>query len=439
VTGRPLRYLLRAVPALRRLPWLLPILLLLAGAGCAPPEFPQRIVFVVVDTLRSDHLSIYGAELETPNVAALAGRGQVFRNVFASFHQTSMSMSAVMTGRTPSIETGDPTAPLPWNSSTWCGLARFSAGSGDTCIPRSVPTLAERLREAGWWTIGVVSNQFLYEPSGFGRGFEDWTEADERAPVAGPESRKKVNDPAHSRDWQKVNRAAFEAVERAPGGRAFLYVHYIDVHDYRFLDKSYAEMIPVMDAALGQLLAGLEERGFLEDAVVVFTSDHGERLGEDHGFPGELPNNFGHYGNPSFDELLRIPLVVAPPLFEDTSRLLRTQDLFVLVQEIAGLAAEPSSDTTPDELFVGEMFYRTYQTGRWKTTFRRSDGRASLYDLDEDPDELNDLAQEKPLRVLLYRERANALTDSLAAASAPTEELSEADRDRLRALGYLEP
>ena len=422
----------------RSLRLLLPLLALLGCADAEPPEFPQRIVFIVVDTLRSDHLSVYGSDLATPNVAALAERGQVFSNVFASFHQTSMSMSAMMTGRTPSIESGDPTEPLPWNSSTWCGMARFSAGAGDTCIPRSLTTLAQSLQQAGWWTMGIVSNQFLYEPSGFGRGFERWVEVDERTPVAGAASRKGVEDPVHSRDWEEVNRAAFAAVEAVPKQRrSFLYVHYIDVHDYRFLGLSYAKGVERMDEGLGQLLTGLEERGFLEQAVVVLTSDHGERLGEEHNFPGELPNNFGHYGNPSFDELLRIPLLIAPPLFEDTTRLLRTQDFYGLLQEIAGLEALAPSDTKPDEIFVGEMFYRTYQTGRWKTTLRRKDGRASLYDREADPDELHDLAAEKPLRVLAHRQRVNALTRLLAAV-APTQELSDQDRQRLRALGYLD-
>jgi arylsulfatase A-like enzyme len=433
-----LRYPRLEVLAPRSRCWLLALFALLGCVENASVEFPQRIVLIVVDTLRSDHLSVYGSSVATPNLAALAERGQVFRNVFASFHQTSMSMSAMMTGRTPSIESGDPTAPLPWNSSTWCGLARFSSGPGDTCIPRSVATLAESLLEAGWWTAAVVSNQFLYEPSGFGRGFERWVEVDEREPVAGPESRKSVEDPAHSRDWEKVNRAAFAAVEAAPEDRrSFLYLHYIDVHDYRFLGLSYAEGVELMDEALGQLLAGLEERDFLEGAVVIFTSDHGERLGDEHNFPGELPNNFGHYGNPSFDELLRIPLVVAPPMLEDPSRLLRTQDFPALVREIAGLDPGAATDTKPDEIFVGELFYRTYQSGRWKTTFRRSDGRATLYDLQTDPNELNDLGAERPLRVLAHRERANALTRSLAAA-APIQELSDEDRQRLRALGYLD-
>jgi arylsulfatase A-like enzyme len=397
------------------------------------------VVLIVVDTLRRDHLSVYGGKVPTPNVDALAARGQVFENAVASFHQTSMSMAAMFTGRTPSIESGDPSETLPWNSSTWCGLARYAGEQpGETCIPRGLTTLAEKLREAGFVTLGVASNQFLYEPSGFGRGFDDWTEVDRRKPVAGPESREGIEDPARSRYWRRVNEAALAAVERAPRGRAFLYVHYVDVHDYWMLGKSYADMVRILDRAVGLLLEGLESRGFLDDAVVVFTSDHGERLGEDHAFPGELPNNYGHYGNPSWDEMLRVPLIVAPAVFADTTRLVRTQDVFRLLLEIAGVAAPADGAAAEPELFVGESDFRTYRQGRWKSTFRRSDGKAFLYDLEQDPAELRDLSQEKPMLVLSHRQRVNELSEALKAERAPVRELSEDDESRLRALGYLD-
>jgi arylsulfatase A-like enzyme len=410
------------------------------ACGTPGPSPPERIVLIVVDTLRSDHLSVYGSEVPTPNIDALAARGQVFENLLASFHQTSMSMAAMFTGRTPSIESGDPREPLAWNSSTWCGLARFASGAPDeTCIPRAVPTLAERLREAGYHTIGVASNQFLYEPSGFGRGFDDWAEVDRRKPIPGPPSRKGIANPLESRYWRVVNQAVFEALERKPHRPTFLYVHYVDVHDHPFYkQRSYAESVVVMDQAIGHLFEGLEERGFLGDAVVILTSDHGERLGEDHAFPGEFPNTGGHYGNPSFEEVLRVPLIVAPPVFDDTSRFLRTQDLFYLVQEIAGLAPERAADTSPTELFVGELLYRTYRKGRWKSTLRRSDGKAFLYDLETDPEELHDLSQQKRLLVLRHRMRLNQLTRELQAESAPQADLSEEDKERLRVLGYLD-
>jgi arylsulfatase A-like enzyme len=414
----------------------------LAGAGWLArrgPRPPERIVFIVVDTLRRDHVSAYGSKkASTPNLDALAARGQLFENAVASFHQTSMSMAAIFTGRTPSIETGTPGETLPWNGSNWCGMARFRSGDGDTCVPRSLPTLAERFQAAGWWTIGVASNQFMYEPSGFGRGFDDWSEVDERKPETGRASRVGVENPWRSRHWTAVNRAAEQALARRRSDHFFFYVHYVDVHDWRFQQITYAEAVAVMDQAVGRLLASLEAEGLLRDAVVVVASDHGERLGEAHGIPGEWPNSYGHYGNPSWEEELRVPLIVAPPVFADTKRLVRTQDFHHLLLEIAGLAAEPAPDTRPDELFVGELNYRTYRTGRFKTTLRRSDGRAFLYDLEADPDEQHDLAASNPLGVLAHRTRINELSHALAAAAGPQRELSEEEKERLRALGYLD-
>jgi arylsulfatase A-like enzyme len=399
---------------------------------------PERIVFVVVDTLRRDHVSPYGTKARTPNMAALAARGQLFENAVASFHQTSMSMAAMFTGRTPSIETGIFGATLPWNGATWCGMARFRDGDDDSCVPRSLPTLAERLREAGYWTIGVASNQFLYEPSGFGRGFDDWTEVDERKPLTGPPSREGIENARKSRTWRNVNRAVNAALLRRPSDRFFLYVHYVDVHDYRFQNRSYAEAVQEMDVAFGRLSRALEAQGLLEGAVVVLTSDHGERLGEDHAFPGELPDNFGHYGNPSWQEMLRVPLIVAPPVFSDTKRLVRTQDFYGLLLEIAGRTAPSSADTRPEELFLGELQFRTYREGRYKTTVRRSDGQAYLYDLEADPQEQRDLAASNPALTQKHRMRLNELSQALAAEASPHRELSEEEKGRLRALGYLE-
>jgi arylsulfatase A-like enzyme len=399
---------------------------------------PERIVFVVVDTLRRDHVSPYDAKAQTPNMAALAARGQLFENAVASFHQTSMSMAAMFTGRTPSIETGIFGATLPWNGATWCGMARFRDGDDDSCVPRSLPTLAERLREAGYWTIGVASNQFLYEPSGFGRGFDDWTEVDERKPLTGPPSREGIENARKSRTWRNVNRAVNAALLRRPSDRFFLYVHYVDVHDYRFQNRSYAEAVQEMDVAFGRLSRALEAQGLLEGAVVVLTSDHGERLGEDHAFPGELPENFGHYGNPSWQEMLRVPLIVAPPVFSDTKRLVRTQDFYGLLLEIAGRTAPSSADTRPEELFLGELQFRTYREGRYKTTVRRSDGQAYLYDLEADPQEQRDLAASNPALTQQHRMRLNELSQALAAEASPHRELSEEEKGRLRALGYLE-
>jgi arylsulfatase A-like enzyme len=414
------------------------VLAALCGCALRGGSPPERLVLIVIDTLRRDHLGVYGSPIPTPNIDALAARGQHFTNVVSSFHQTSMSMGALFTGRTPSIEAGEGRT-IAWNGHTWCGLARLAREPGaDLCIPAGVPTLAEAVRGAGYWTIGIASNQFLYEPSGFSRGFDDWVEVDKRPPVAGAASRRNLADARKSRIWQAVNRAVAQALDRRKSDRFFLYVHYIDVHDYNFQKRSYAEAVRVMDRGVGHLLATLDSASLLDGAVVVLTSDHGERLGELHNFEGELPNTFGHYGNPSFQEELRIPLIVAPARFRHAEAFLRSQDLFHLLLEIAGAPREPSNGIGPDEHFIGELHYRMYRQGRWKSLVRRADGRHFLYDLETDPHERSELAAKFPALAQAHAARISELSRGLAAARVPERELSESERERLRALGYLD-
>ena len=83
------------------------VLFALSGISCETALRPQRVILIVIDTLRSDHVSCYGSASATPAIDAIAARGQRFTRATSSFHQTSMSMGAMFTGRTPSIETGE--------------------------------------------------------------------------------------------------------------------------------------------------------------------------------------------------------------------------------------------------------------------------------------------------------------------------------------------
>jgi arylsulfatase A-like enzyme len=407
------------------------------GSPRGQPEGPaERVILIMIDTLRRDHLSCYGSENPTPNIDALAERGQLFTDFTASFHQTSMSMGTLFTGRTPSLEFNRLERPLFWNSSSWCGLNRFAKkGEEDLCIPPSVPTLADSIRQAGYWTIAIASNQFLYEPSGFSRGFDDWVEVGKKPETMGPLARLKLPDASKTRFFGRVNAAALEALDRRPSDRFFLYVHYMDVHDYGSRGAlRYAKAVKSVDWAVGDLLEELAGRDLLDDAVVIVTSDHGERLTERHAVRGKP----GHTGNPSFQEVLEVPLIIAPPIDRDPSRFLRTQDLFHVIQEIAGVLSEPSSELAPDELFLSETDYRTYLRGRWKSALRRDDGSHHLFDLERDPAETRDVAAAHPDVVAAHRRRIDEVAEALSARRAVVERLSEEDRERLRALGYLD-
>jgi arylsulfatase A-like enzyme len=399
-----------------------------------PP--PERVILIVVDTLRRDHVSAYGGKLRTPNIDALALRGQLFANAVASFHQTTMSMASLFTGRTPSIEAEDPRSTVSWNGDTWCGLSRFAeSGADESCIPEELPTLAERMRAAGYWTIGVASNQFLFDSSGFDRGFDDWSEVGDRPSDTRRSAAEPLPNPRMSRHGLLVNGAAIEALNRRPSDRFFLYVHYMDVHDYGFQRAVYAETVATVDGAVGRLLGNLEQPGLLEDAVVIFTADHGERLRERHALKGRP----SHYGNPSFQELLEVPLIIAPPVVEDPARLLRTQDLFYLIQEIAGLRPGRTQELGPDELFVSERRFRTYLSGRWKSLVRRKDGEYFLFDLAADPGEKHDAADANPGVVAAHRLRLSQLSRELGVrGDRGQRELSPLERETLRILGYVE-
>ena len=415
------------------------LLMGLPGVACVEREVPDRVILIVADTLRRDYLSPYGSEEATPNLQRLADEGSVFSNAIASFHQTTMSMSSLFTGRTPSLETGDANTILPWTSRGWCGMARFAESDEDSCIPQKLDTLAESLQQAGYETIGIQSNWFIFRPYGYEQGFDTWIEVGERERPKTQLTRQQL---AQLRTGKLVNASVFEALAQRESNRFFLYVHYVDPHDYRIrpeLRKNYAEGVRYLDRVVGELLDGLREQALLENAVVIFTSDHGEYLGKVDDHP--LPAMPGHFGNPSFDSLLKIPLIIAPPQARDATSLVRSQDLYGLIREIAGLPPRAPADIASDELFLAEQYYQTYRRGRWKSTWGRNGGPIALFDLQEDPGEKRDAADSHPEIMQQHRDRIAALTQSLAASLSESEmqaDLTDDEEARLRALGYLE-
>jgi arylsulfatase A-like enzyme len=411
----------------------LPVLAALSmlGAGCGGDrEPPEAIVLIVVDTLRRDHLSVYGGATPTPNIDSLAARGTALEAT-ASFHQTTMSMGALFTGRTPSIESGQHENALEWRPNSWCGMARFMEEVGPgVCLSPSLPTLGERMRDQGYTTVGVVSNSLLFGAAGFARGFDEWIEV-------GPKSTWGL-DPktaARSRTAADVNAAAVAALDRVPEGPLFLYLHYLDVHDWHLLGLDYSEAVARMDVGIGDLIDHLEGAGLLEDAAIVLTSDHGESLGESL-FVKSAP---GHAGNPSTWTVLDVPLIVAGRGAQLLPPFVRTQDLHAFLMRLAG--GRPSADggdVEPAELLVTERLFTTYRRGRYKSSWSRVDDSFHLVDLEADPAETTDVAASHPEVVKAHRARMQALTRELAASQVDFDDLSEELIQRLRFLGYVE-
>jgi arylsulfatase A-like enzyme len=419
------------------------VLALVAGMLAAAVAYlrdrpPERIILVVVDTLRRDHVSAYAPAAATPNIDVLAKGGTVFTNAVASFHQCTMSMAALLTGHTPSLEGTAPGTVIAWDSKTWCGLRRF-AGTEDElrCVPESVPTLAAALRAAGYRTVGVVGNPLVLRPSGFEQGFDDWLElrhlfALGEMEIFGGKPRP-ISEQTKTRTGREVNRVVRRWLGSRKTDRFFLYVHYMDAHDYLLRGISYATGVTRADWFFGELYTMLAAEGLLDDAVVILTSDHGEALGEPHGLPGGA----FHFGNPSFEPVLQVPLVVWPAVGDDPRRLLRSDDVARLIRRLARVDQGPPAEVEPGELFVGEQRFRTYRRGDWKSIRPRPDGPLHLFDLAADPGERRDVAAAHPDEVAAHRARVDELSRRLATAAPAT--ASAEDAERLRALGRASP
>ena len=166
-------------------------------------EHAPTVVFIIIDTLRADHVGAYGGKGNlTPNIDALAREGLVFENAIASSSWTRSSVASMITSRYP----------------TKIGVL----GRSDA-IPDSVKTLAEVLKERGFNTQGVVTNSNAGKSFGFDQGFDRFVF---------PEKTEGYSQDAQTFVAEGVTETALKLIDSLPGNEpTFLYLHYQDPHD----------------------------------------------------------------------------------------------------------------------------------------------------------------------------------------------------------------
>ncbi len=257
-----------------------------------PRERPARALLLFVDTLRRDHLGLYGyARPSSPVIDQLAQASVVYERAWAPSPWTLPSALAALYGRAPEIIQGH-------------------------------PHLGEQLGAEGWATCAVVSNNWLTGPDTLGGG---WSEHRARRGASAEDQAQRTR----------------RCLERYPDRDTLLFVHFIDPHlPYmeaeafqgrfagdppaglpkrirhshareayakaetaedkaairRHLIDRYDQNILAVDAAVGTLL-----RWVGPDATVVLFSDHGEEFWEHGGF---------EHGHTLHDELVAVPLLI---------------------------------------------------------------------------------------------------------------------------------
>jgi len=444
--------------------------------GPAVRELPN-IVLVSIDSLRADALGCGGSARDTsPFLDALAARGVRFANAFSTTSWTMPAHAALFTGL--------------WDSTH--GLVDNGQRLSDAHV-----TLAELLLTRGYATAGVYGGPYLHPAFGLAQGFDSWTSCmastesdDERArAIAGSPTSL-----AHTDVTGPTTRAAVARWAETARAPYFLFVHLWDVHydylppreyverfdpgydgpidgrdvmgprvsatlaprDREHLRALYDAEVRFTDDVLRGMFADLEARGLLANTIVVVTADHGEEFFE-HGGKG--------HQRTLFDEVVRVPLLVAGPgvaAGRVVSEQVRLIDLYPTLARLAGVPASEELAVQGHDLgpflrgeqgSAGDALLELLVDRRRERGLRRvagtkllydgATGRGELYDLGADPLELHALGADAPA----WEGSMDALRHTTAGAERVRELLGQRTSDaaevpedvlqRLRELGYV--
>jgi choline-sulfatase len=384
----------------------------------------RNLLLITVDTLRADHLGAYGSQrARTPVMDALARRGTLFEQAFTVAPVTLPAHASILTGRLPPRH----------------GIR----GNSFYTLRDRQTTLAQILAARGYRTAAVVGAAVLDKRFGLNRGFDVYDD----------------EMPGH-RDGFIADRAAAEVVSRAVtwlgAGNVstpfFLWAHLFDPHHpyeapepTQFNGAPYDGEVAYADREIGRLLSALDSLGVLRNTVVVLTADHGESLGE-HG-----EDTHGVF---LYDSTLRVPLIAAGPGIPEGIR--RREGLASLVDilpTILPILNVPVPDGVDGldllgverrrrefvyaETYLPRDFYNWAEMHALRSTDTKfvHSPAPELYDLQNDPHELRNRADDAPgavrglTREILQAVRGHGDSERVT----PDPELAA----RLQSLGYV--
>ena len=411
-----------------------------------------NVLLVTIDTLRADHCSAYGYEVETtPVLRELARNGVLFKRAYAPSATTAPSHAALLTSRYPR------------------SLGILKNGHS---LEKGYTTLAEVLAGRGYATAAFVSSAPLRSHYGFSRGFEHFDDSFKRETVSLGRNGENIVDRRADATVDAVRTWLDGRKAPSDGRPLFAWVHFVDPHAPYHAPESFDGAWPqgtqekiraydgevrFADRQLGRLLDAFRAAEGERGTLVVVTSDHGEGLG-DHGWMW--------HGVNLHEELVRVPLVVSWPqgglpqrsygwpveLLDVAPGILRLLS-FDVPREFEGRnMLVPRADDEP--VFLQRRVYRAKavedkQTrgemtamvrNNWKYVWAPEDDGEELYRLVSDPQEKDNLADREKARggrmaTTLERWRRRHPVPEHPGRDAPlaAERLRE-----LRALGYVD-
>ncbi len=409
--------------------------LLLASLSFTVAATKPNLVLITIDSTRADRMGFLGAKGSlTPNLDRLAAESIVFDHASAQAPGTVVSHATILSGSYPQT------------------TAMSEIGG---TLPSSLPYLPDLLKSQGYRTAAFIGSISLDPQNGlaqgFDRGFQTY-DAGFRPAIPG-DARPPITE---RRGAEVVARAIAWLDHNASSGpgQFFLWIHIIDPS---VPSSSYNSAITASDAAVGKLIAVLQQKKLYANTAVIVTADHGESLGA-HGEDGR--------GIFLYDETIHVPLLIKLPESQPASKPTTTRVATkVRLVDIAPTMLEIAAIPIPSQ-FPGQSLLRIAKSGGGSSAdqpvYSRADlpqrgfgwsplesWRASkylyirapkpeLYDLTADPGATHNLAQS-----------SKATLDTLAAqldnfdrrfsgeASKGSAELSSSEMQKLASLGYI--
>ncbi|MEM7411804.1 MAG: sulfatase [Myxococcota bacterium] len=406
-----------------------------------------NVLFILIDTLRSDRLGSYGYERDTsPYMDYLADTGARFALHRAQSSWTKCSMASLWTGLNP-LRTG---------------VERFA-----DALAEEATTPAEIFKAAGYTTAGIWRNGWLAPNFQFGQGFDMYVNPyRQQAPKS---LRREAR--AGRIDGTDIDLvfSGLEFLRSNTDRKFFLYVHLMDVHQYVTVEElsvfgtSYSDFydnsILWTDKQVQALIGGLEKLGLREKTLIVIASDHGEAFGE-HGREGHARDLHPEVTYTPF--ILSFPFRLEPGIVVEEAS--HNVDVWPTLLDLLNLpplspvdgrsyVAEMTNDAPGDHPDIGVDFLdRTwgrmseepdpilaFREGNLRMVYHVNDPEKSeLYDLATDPGEKRPLPIDHPEVERLKQMAADEVARGVAwsAGDAPTVEIDDLSLKQLRALGY---
>jgi len=479
-----------------RVPALACVWALAAACGCSlAPDPPRGVVLVVIDTLRADHLGVYGyARPTSPRMDAFAADAVLFRRALTPSPWTLPALGTLMTSLYPSVHG----ARRPSALGAW-GQEGFEPRSA---LHESRLTLAEILRDEGFQTLGIVRGAYATDVFGIAQGFDRYSQNDtpgvrfdvENAlawldeeqprrflvylhvvevhapytPVQMPATlaRRRPDAPFErfragvAEEQERFAQIDFDPGYQGPVDGSLKSMRKLrhagddlDPRDLEHLIALYDRGIRYTDHWIGELLDGLAARGLLDESLVVLTSDHGEEFRE-HG-------RFEH-SRAYYEESLRVPLIVRVPgegrgVVVDAP--VGLVDVLPTVLDVLGLHRDyPFQGRSLRPLWKGgelperDLFGEASSgprsdaivSGDWKY-IRTRRAHEELYDLRGDPGERVNRCASEPVTCEAHRLRLDAwragrreVVRELGLPKPEPVEVDDETLEQLRELGYVE-